>query len=185
MKFRSSLYAALLLTANAAFADVAAVEALKDGDMKKLMFSDAAKPAGQTPITAADGSEVTLADYRGKVVVVNFWATWCAPCRKEMPSLDALQAALGGDDFAVVPVATLRTKQTGAEKFFDEIGIEHLPILMDENGALAREMGVMGLPVTVILDRDGNEIARLMGDAEWDSDSAKAILKTVIDDGKS
>lgn len=182
MIFRSALlYAALLVGANTALAETAAIEALKEGDMKKLMFASAPEPAGSAAFTTPGGQEVTLDAYRGKVVLLNFWATWCAPCRHEMPMLDALQSELGGDDFAVVTVATGPNKLTAIEKFFEEISVEHLPILMDPKQALAREMHVMGLPVTVLLDRDGNEIARLMGDADWASDSAKAIIRAVID----
>ncbi len=182
MNIRTLLYAALMLGANAAFADTAALEALKDGDMKKLMFSEA-KPAGTATFTDTEGNEVSLADYRGKVVLLNFWATWCAPCRHEMPMLDALQAEYGGDDFQVVTVATGRNKEMAIVKFFEEIGVEHLPILMDPKQGLAREMGVMGLPVTVLLDREGNEIARMMGDADWSSDSAMAIIAAMIEQG--
>lgn len=179
--FRSAvLYTALALGANAAFADMAAIEALRDGDMKKLAFHAEPKAAGDTVLQGAKGAPVSLADYKGKVVVLNFWATWCAPCRKEMPSLDRLQAEFGGDDFAVVPVATGRNPVPAIERFFGEGGIEHLPIVRDPQQALARDMAVLGLPITVILDREGQEIARLRGDAEWDSDSAKAIVQALI-----
>lgn len=181
MILRSALlYAALLLGANTALADMAGVEALKEGSMKKLMFTATPEPAGSAVFTDPDGREVVLADYHGKIVLLNFWATWCAPCRKEMPALDALQAELGGEDFAVVTVATGRNKLMAIQKFFAETGVEHLPILLDPKQALAREMAVMGLPVTVILDREGNEIARMMGDADWASDSAKAIISALI-----
>lgn len=97
--------------------------------------------------------------------------------------LDALQAEFGGDDFQVVPVATGRNKLMGIRKFFDEVDVTELPILMDPKQGLAREMGVMGLPVSVLLDRDGNEVARLMGDADWASDSARAIVAAMIAQG--
>lgn len=184
MILRSALlYAALLLGANIAHADMADIAALRDGDMKKLMFHEAAKPAGTASFETPEGEVHTLEDYRGKVVLLNFWATWCAPCREEMPYLDALQAEFGGDDFEVVPVATGRNRVAGVKKFFGEVGVENLPILLDPKQALAREMGVMAMPVTVLLDREGNEIARLMGDAHWASDSAKAIVSALIADG--
>ena len=161
----------------------AALEALREGDMKKLMFHSAPAPAPQVEFEREDGSAATLADYRGKHVVLNFWATWCAPCREEMPMLSNLQAEMGGDDFAVVTIATGRNPPPAMKTFFDEIGVDNLPLHRDPKSALARQMGVFGLPITVILDPQGNEIARLQGDAHWDSDSAKAIVAALIDGG--
>ncbi|WP_421701595.1 TlpA disulfide reductase family protein [Aliiroseovarius sp.] len=174
------LYTALVLGANVAMADMASIEALREGSMKKLIFLSEPKPASDVVFTDADGGEHTLAEYQGQVVVLNFWATWCAPCRKEMPALDALQQELGGEDFQVVTIATGRNKLPAIRNFFDEAGVTALPILLDPRQALAREMRVLGLPATVVLDRDGQEIARMIGDAEWDSDSAKAILRALI-----
>ena len=174
------LYTALGLTANAAAADMAAVEALRDGDMRKLMFHEAPLAAGTASFTTPDGEAHTLADWEGKYVLLNFWATWCAPCRKEMPMLDALQTEFGGEAFEVVTVATGRNSVAGIRRFFEEIGVENLPILLDPRQELAREMAVLGLPITVILSPEGEEIARLRGDADWASDSARAIVAALI-----
>ena len=176
------LYIALSLGANAALAiDLPALEALRVGDMKKLNFHSAPKDVSDKAFFLEDDTgTATLADYQGKIILLNFWATWCAPCRAEMPMLSELQAELGGDDFEVLTLATGRNSPTGILKFFDETGITNLPRHQDPKQALAREMAVLGLPITVILDRDGQEIARLRGDAEWDSDSAKAILQALI-----
>ena len=176
----TALYTALVLGANAAVAqatvDTATIEALRDGDMQKLMFHSEPQPVSQIPFTDPEGVEHSLADWEGKYVVVNFWATWCAPCRKEMPGLDRLQAEFGGEDFEVVTIATGRNSLTGIRKFFEETGVTNLPILLDPGSDLARDMAVLGLPITVLLDPEGREIARLRGDAEWDSDSARAIV---------
>ncbi|WP_456388751.1 TlpA disulfide reductase family protein [Profundibacter sp.] len=174
------LYAALAVGANSASADTASLEALREGLMKKLMFHSEAKPVSDKVFTDPDGGEHRLADYKGKYVLVNFWATWCAPCRKEMPSLDNLQETLGGERFEVVTVATGRNTLPGIAKFFAKADVTHLPILLDPKQALARDMGVLGLPITVLLDPEGNEIARLSGDAQWDSDSAVAIISALI-----
>ncbi|PKQ13541.1 MAG: thioredoxin [Alphaproteobacteria bacterium HGW-Alphaproteobacteria-1] len=175
------LYMSLALGANAAVADTAALEALRDGHMKKLMFHAAPKPAPLTEFERADGTTGTLADYRGQHVVLNFWATWCAPCRAEMPTLANLQTELGSEAFSVVTIATGRNPPPAMKKFFDEIGVTNLPLHRDPKSALAREMGVFGLPITVILDPDGHELARLTGDADWDSDSAKAIIRALVE----
>lgn len=169
------LYTAFLIGANPAVADVAA---LRDGDMKKLALHDAPVTIPEAVLLDAEDGEHSLAEYEGKWVVLNFWATWCAPCRHEMPSLDRLQVAMPG--LAVVPVATGRNAVEGINRFFEEAKITSLPILRDPKSELARGMGVMGLPVTVILNPEGQEVARLIGDAEWDSDSAKAILSALM-----
>ncbi|MBY6139861.1 TlpA family protein disulfide reductase [Leisingera daeponensis] len=177
-----SLYMALTLGANAAAAaDPALLEGLREGSMKKLVVHAEPKPVSAAAFDLADGAgTATLADYHGKVVLLNFWATWCAPCRKEMPQLEELQQEFGGEDFQVLTIATGRNSPAGIQKFFDENGINSLPRHQDPKQALAREMAVIGLPITVLLDRDGNEVARLLGDAEWNSDSAKAIVQAMI-----
>ncbi|HOZ32910.1 MAG TPA: TlpA disulfide reductase family protein, partial [Tabrizicola sp.] len=141
------LYTSLMLGANPVAADVAD---LRDGDMKKLALHAEPVPVPEAVLLDATDGEHSLADYTGKWVVLNFWATWCAPCRREMPSLDRLQAAM--PEIAVVPVATGRNAVPGIERFFAEAGVTGLPILRDPTSTLARGMGVMGLPVTVILN---------------------------------
>jgi thiol-disulfide isomerase/thioredoxin len=169
------VYAALVLGANAAAADVAA---LRDGDMKKLALHEAPVDLPEVGLVDAQDAPHSLDGFKGKWVVLNFWATWCAPCRHEMPSLDRLQAAM--PDIVVLPVATGRNSVTGIQKFFEEEAIANLPILRDPTSELARSMHVIGLPVTVILNPEGQEVARLIGDAEWDSASAKAILAALV-----
>ncbi|SEL39223.1 Thiol-disulfide isomerase or thioredoxin [Roseovarius azorensis] len=175
------LYMALALGANAALADTAALETLREGDMKKLMFHSTPAPAPLTEYERDDGTTGTLADYRGKHILLNFWATWCAPCRAEMPMLSNLQTDMRSDAFEVVTIATGRNPPPAMKKFLNEIGVDNLPLHRDPKSALARDMGVFGLPITVIIDPEGLEIARLMGDAHWDSDSAKAIVQALID----
>lgn len=162
-------------------ADLAAAAALRDGDMKKLIFHDAPKETSSAAfILADDAGKATLQDYRGKYVLLNFWATWCAPCRKEMPQLSELQSAFGGDGFEVLTIATGRNSPTGISKFFEEIGVENLPRHQDPKQALASEMAIFGLPITVLIDPEGNEVARLRGDADWASPVAKSIIATVL-----
>ncbi|MEM6825951.1 MAG: TlpA disulfide reductase family protein [Pseudomonadota bacterium] len=173
------LYTALAFGANPALADSSELEALREGSMKKLVFAEAA-PVSEAAFTDPSGAEHRLSDWRGKFVLLNFWATWCAPCRHEMPALDALQGEFGGDTFEVVTVATGRNSLGGIDRFFAEAEIKNLPILLDPKQALAREMAVLGLPITVVIDPEGREIARMRGDAEWYSDSARAIVAALI-----
>jgi thiol-disulfide isomerase/thioredoxin len=178
----TSLALGAITGAPTARADLAAAADLRDGDMKKLVIHGAPKPTSTAAFTLADDAgEATLEDWRGKYVLVNFWATWCAPCRKEMPQLAELQTEFGGDGFEVLTIATGRNSPTGIAKFFEEIGVDNLPRHQDPRQALAREMAVLGLPVTVLIDPEGREVARLMGDADWSSDSAKAVIRTVLD----
>jgi thiol-disulfide isomerase/thioredoxin len=182
MRVRNSLrivYTALVLGANlwagGAMADVAA---LRMGDMKKLAIHSEPAALPEIGLVTADDMPASLADYHGRWVVLNFWATWCGPCRHEMPALDRLQQAM--PDLAVVPVATGRNAVEGIQRFYQEAGIKHLPILRDPKSELARSMGVMGLPITVILNPEGQEVARLIGDAEWDSADAQTILNAFM-----
>ena len=173
------LYTALILGANAAAADTAALEALRQGSLQKLVFRD---PVAVPDVVFTDpaGAEHRLSDWAGSYVLVNFWATWCAPCRQEMPGLDALQAEFGGKGFEVVPIATGKNALPGIRRFYAETGVTHLPVLLDPRQALARAMGVLALPVSVLLDPEGREIARLIGDADWSGASARAIVAALL-----
>lgn len=176
------MYTALLAGANAALAAGPDITALRDGDMKKLIVHDAPQAVSDVAFQLADDAgTATLADYRGKYVLLNFWATWCAPCRKEMPQLEALQKEFGGEHFEVLTIATGRNSPEGIKRFFEEAGVTSLPRHQDPRQALAGQMGIFGLPITLLIDPDGQEIARLRGDAKWDSDSARAIVKALVD----
>lgn len=177
----AALYIALSMGAIPAHADTAAAAALREGDMRKLIFHDTPESTTNAEFELADGEgTATLADYEGKYVLLNFWATWCAPCRHEMPMLSELQGTFGGDNFEVLTIATGRNSPAGISKFFDDIGIDNLPRHQDPKQQLAAQMGVFGLPITVIINPEGKEIARLRGDADWISDSAKAIIAELI-----
>lgn len=173
------LYTGVMLGANPAMADRAAIEALRAGDMLKLAVIDPIPVPDATLVDESDAPH-SLAEYKGKVVLLNFWATWCAPCRKEMPALDRLQGELGGDDFAVVTVATGRNGVPAMTRFFADQAVTHLPLLRDPDQSFSRALGVVGLPSTILIDRDGREVARLTGPAEWDGADAKAMIAGLI-----
>ena len=180
----TALCAGAIMVGTSAVADLAAAADLREGDMKKLIFHEEPKDTSTAAFTLADSAgEASLEDYRGKYVLLNFWATWCAPCRKEMPQLSELQTEFGGDTFEVLTLATGRNSPTGIKKFFDEIGVDNLPRHQDPKQKVASEMGIFGLPITVLIDPEGREVARLRGDADWASDNAKAIIATVLQTG--
>lgn len=122
---------------------------------------------------------VNLQDYRGKVVLVNVWATWCAPCVVEMPSLDALQRLRGGDDFAVVPISLDTTMET-IKTFYERTELTDLPIIHDPNYTSNVALELPGLPTSILYDRTGREVARLPGEAYWDSEEALALIDYLI-----
>jgi thiol-disulfide isomerase/thioredoxin len=172
----AAVYTAALPFANPALADIAAAQAAaQTGDMRKLVFHDMPQPVPPAELLTLDDQPRSLNEWQGKWVVVNFWATWCAPCRQEMPTLDRL-AATG---VPVVTVATGRNPPAAIERFFSETGITALPALRDPKGELGRAMGILGLPVTVILNPEGQEVARLIGDAHWDSPEALAVMSAL------
>ncbi len=177
------LYVALALGANpvlAASLDREALLELRAGDMRKLVVHEAPKELPLFVLLDMDEGEHQLDEYKGKYVLMNFWATWCAPCRKEMPSLDTLQSELGNDDFEVVLIAAGRNPKPAITKFFEEAEINNLETLRDPTQQLTNLMGVFGLPITVILSPEGHEIARLKGDADWHSEEAVNFLKTMV-----
>ncbi len=150
------------------------------GGMTKLVYAEAPRPLPEVSFTDDSGAPRSLTDFKGKVVLLNLWATWCAPCKQEMPSLNRLQAQLGGEDFAVVPISLDRTGPDGPRKFLASNNLGNLPLLLDATGGLAGKVGAIGLPASLILNRKGEEVARLLGPAEWDSAPAQEVIRTVI-----
>jgi thiol-disulfide isomerase/thioredoxin len=114
--------------------------------------------------------------------LLNIWATWCVPCREEMPTLDALQEKLGGDDFHVLPLSIDRAGMEIVRRFYDEIGIRHLDTYLAEDIRVMAAFAVVGLPTTILIDRDGFERGRLVGPAEWDSPAVMAQIQTIINE---
>lgn len=121
-----------------------------------------------------------MADYKGKVVVVNFWARWCAPCLKEMPSLDRLQALMGDQGVVVLPVSLDRAGIKSVIPFYERTELKNLPVIVDRGRKFVRKLGVKGLPTTIIVDPLGREVGRLEGPAEWDSEDAQELLKKYL-----
>lgn len=145
-----------------------------------MPLHDEPQPMLSPPFTDGDGRDLTLDDFRGRVVLLNIWATWCVPCRDEMSTLDALQARLGGDDFHVLPLSIDRAGLRPVRRFYDEIGIRHLDMYLAEDIRAMLAFAVIGLPTTILIDRQGFELGRLVGPSEWDSTENEAQIETTI-----
>ncbi len=130
--------------------------------------------------TGADGTQRSLEDFRGRYVLLNVWATWCAPCRVEMPTLDALQRELGGPGFEVIALSTDTGRRPAVDRLFDEVGIEYLDPVIDDTGAAMLDLGIYALPATLLIDPDGREVGRKIGPAEWDSPEAVAFFRNLV-----
>ena len=149
-------------------------------------FSPVEKPfdASTLAFNNADGSPTTLADRKGKTVLLNLWATWCAPCRAEMPALEELNEALGGDKFEVVPISLDLGTDEKPKRFYDEMKLDGLPFQHDgQMGALSTfkaEGLALGLPATFLIDPDGCVLGALNGPAEWASEDAKRLINAAL-----
>ena len=159
---------------------VANVESLITGQVANFTLNEQAKPTPEVVFLDGTGQSRSFTDFAGKVVLVNFWATWCAPCIREMPALARLDAELGGDNFRVVAISIDRQGMPVVEKFYKKHGIEGLEPFVDTKNAVPRKLRVVGLPTTVLLGRDGQEIGRLVGGAEWDSPEAIKLIRHFI-----
>lgn len=155
-------------------------EATAQQPPKNFVLHDEPRTIENISFVDAKGEQRSLSDFRGKVILLNVWATWCGPCRHEMPSLDRLQKALGGNDFAVVALSIDRGGADVVQRFYADVGITSLPIFIDSAARAMRELAVVGVPATLLIGRDGREIGRLVGPAEWDAPAIVDYLKSVI-----
>lgn len=152
------------------------------GSANPLEFSLFDQPRSVPEIRFQDeqGHDLTLADFRGRVVLLNVWATWCVPCRQEMPTLDRLQARLGGKDFLVMALSLDRKGVEAVKGFYQEVGVEKLAIYVDPSGQGSRGLAIPGVPTTLLIDREGREVARKTGAAEWDSPAMVSLIERPI-----
>ena len=140
----------------------------------------APEPLPALTFQTMDGREASLANYAGKVIVLNLWATWCAPCREEMPSLDRLQTRFADRDLAVLALSVDRAGPERVQQFLDEVGVKQLHVYRDPKAAATRALRVPGLPATLLVDRRGNEVGRVLGIAEWDGPAAVAAVEKLL-----
>jgi thiol-disulfide isomerase/thioredoxin len=156
---------------------------LARGELAALSVAADPRRPEQFAFERGDGGKVTLKDFRGRAILFNLWATWCVPCRAEMPALDRLQAEKGDDRFEVVAVNVDTARLERRAAFLDSIGVKTLARYADPSGdvfeTLRKDGKALGLPVTLIIDKDGCEIAAVEGGAKWDSAEAQALVQTL------
>ena len=162
--------------------DTGGLESYAQGEMRRFTRIEDAPAQPAVAYVDENGAEVRLSDYRGQVILVNFWATWCGPCVEEMPALNRLQAEMGGDEFQVVTISLDRSLDD-AVSFFERYDLAELPIIHDTHLASFTRIQTPGLPTSILYDRQGREIGRLTAPAEWDSDDAMRLIQAAINRG--
>jgi thiol-disulfide isomerase/thioredoxin len=156
---------------------------LVHGEIAALNLASKPAPLPSLSFEGPAGKSLTLADFHGRDVLFNLWATWCVPCRQEMPALDRLEAKLGGQSFEVVAVNIDTVRLHRPKAFLDEIGVKSLGFYSDSTAdvfqVLKQDGKVLGLPTTILIGKDGCEIGTMSGPAQWDSDEAVALVKAL------
>lgn len=150
------------------------------GSLAGLLVHDPRAAMPDVAFQDSAGAPLSLSAWKGRVALVNLWATWCGPCRKEMPALAALQKDLGSKDFEVVAVSLDMKGIPASSAFLKETGAEALALYADPKGELLNTLNAPGLPVTILVDRQGREAARMVGPAEWNSPEAQALIKAAL-----
>tara|TARA_B100001121_G_C18550332_1_gene555110 strand:+ start:206 stop:715 length:510 start_codon:yes stop_codon:yes gene_type:complete len=138
-------------------------------DFKNLIIKKDQKKYEDLSFLDADKKQVNLDDYRGKLVLLNFWASWCAPCKEEMPSLDSLQSNKDLDNLQIFPINVGQDSEKKAKDFFEELDIKTLNIYFDTTITLAKKFQLRGIPTTILISKDGYEFARIIGSIDFES----------------
>ncbi len=154
--------------------------ALATGAMKRLTIHPQPKPLPKIVALDRKGRPHDLSEWKGKVLLVNFWASWCPPCRKEMPEIIALQNAYEGKNFRVIAISEDYKGYDWAFSALKMMGGQGLTLLWDKGNTSLKAIGIQGLPVTLLVDRQGREVARLIGPANWNSEEAHAIIDRLL-----
>lgn len=152
----------------------------KLGDMAAFVAKKTPEPLPDITFQDATGKDVTLSSLKGKTILLNLWATWCEPCREEMPALDRLQKELGGDKFEVVALSLDRKGYDASRKFLTDMKVDNLTLYVDPSAKQGMALKVLGMPTTILINKDGLEVGRLAGSAKWDSPDAKKLIEAAI-----
>ena len=156
----------------------------KLGKMAAFVMKKAPEALPDIEFQDATGATRKLSDFKGRTVLLNLWATWCAPCRKEMPGLDKLQRTMGGEKFEVVALSLDRQGAEASQKFLKEVGATALNLYVDSTAKQGLALKLLGMPTTILIDAEGREVGRLAGEAEWDSDEAKHLIEAAMQASK-
>ncbi|MCT9000335.1 TlpA family protein disulfide reductase [Chelativorans intermedius] len=151
------------------------------GGDSTFVLHERPQPVSELSFVDGDGREMSLADFRGRTILLNIWATWCVPCREEMPALDRLQAKLGSSDFEVVPLSIDRDGLPKVKAFYEELRLKAIGIYVDASGKAAYRLNTVGIPTTLLIDPDGLETGRLVGPAEWDSPELVNLIQQQLE----
>jgi thiol-disulfide isomerase/thioredoxin len=163
-----------------AVAPAAVSRALATGPLAAFVLKPQRPAVADLAFADGAGKPLKLSDWRGKIALVNLWATWCAPCRKEMPALAGLQSKLGGSDFEVLAISIDRKGTAASAAFLDEAKATALKLYVDPSSKALAALQAIGLPASVLVDRDGREIGRLLGPADWASPEAERLIRAAI-----
>lgn len=148
----------------------------KLGGMENFIAAREVKSLPAFSFLDESGTSLSLEKFKGKVVVLNVWATWCTPCVAEMPMLDRLQHQVGDVDVEVIALSIDRGGPPTVREFFDRVGVKNLRVYVDPTMRAQSTLAVFGLPTTIIIDREGNERGRLVGPAQWDDAAAVDLV---------
>lgn len=154
------------------------------GNISQFTAMNPRLPAPDIEFRDGRGHKMSFADFRGKVVLLNLWATWCDPCKREMPSLDRLQAAMGGPDFDVVALSVDRKGAKLVLPWLRRNGIDRLGIYLDPDNGIVNALDIRGLPTTFVIDRTGHLAGKMEGPADWDSRAAKALVRYYLGESR-
>jgi thiol-disulfide isomerase/thioredoxin len=155
-------------------------KALATGTLAAFLVHPEPKPLPDIAFADGDGKPLKLSDWKGRVVLINLWATWCAPCRKEMPDLAKLQQELGSGQFEVVAISVDRKGAEASSAFLKETGADALKLYVEPTTRIVSELQSAGLPATILVDRQGRELGRLLGPAHWAAPEAIALVKEAL-----
>ncbi|MBL0901432.1 MAG: TlpA family protein disulfide reductase [Reyranella sp.] len=150
------------------------------GAMERFKLAGKPKPLADVEIQDFSDRPLRLSGFRGRALLLNFWATWCAPCVKEMPSLDRLQAALPKDKFLVLPLSIDGPTKPKVEPFYRDQKLKQLGIYFDKGRKAMQALDVTLLPTSILVDPNGRELGRIEGDADWDMPESIALMKAAI-----